>query len=333
MRIAAFVVNLIPEATFRCVRGTVMNAAPISLTTDQVAAFVELARAGSLHAAAAVLHLTEQGVRNRLIALESRLKVELYHKQRGPRRTSPITKQGELFLPHALAFLDRARRLGDLFTGGEGPSEIRVAATQYLTLYVLLDVIRNFHKAFPAIRVRLSTRTERDIEDALLRDPELSFGLAAPYEAGSELDYEHLFSLEWGLIAPAKHPLLNRRKLSLDHLATEPLILFEQGSTGRQHVLDAFRSRGLTPRVDMEATTTGIVVKMVEAGLGVSIVPLMPNGVVTRGLKVGARTLTGQIRPINSGILTRRGEKRSAAAEAFIRFLRPEGSRPQVGPS
>jgi DNA-binding transcriptional LysR family regulator len=301
-----------------------LSALP-SLSTDQVAAFVELARAGSLHAAAQALHLTEQGVRNRLVALEARLKVELYHKQRGPRRRSPLTRQGEQFLPHALAFLERARGLAELFAGGEGPSEVRVAATQYLTLYVLLDAIRTFHKAYPTIRVRLSTRTERDIEDALLRDPDLSFGLAAPYDTGSELEYDHLFSLEWGLIAPPGHPLLKKRGLSLEHLTSEPLILFEPGSTGRQHVLDAFRGKGLTPRVEMEATTTGIVVKMVEAGLGVSLVPLMPNGAVTRGVKVGARSLPGQIRPIHSGILRRRGETPAPAADAFIRFLKPSG--------
>jgi DNA-binding transcriptional LysR family regulator len=294
-----------------------------SLSTDQVAAFAELARAGSLRAAADALHLTEQGVRNRLVALESRLGVELYHKQRGPRRRSPLTRQGEQFLPHALAFLDRARRLSGLFSGSEGPSEVRVAATQYLTLYVMLDAVRAFHRAYPSIRVRLSTRTERDIEDALLRDPDLSFGVAAPYEAGTDLEYQHLFSLDWGLIAPPGHPLLRKRGLSLADLVGVPLIVFEQGSTGRQHVLDAFRGLGLTPRVDMEATTTGIVVKMVEAGLGVSVVPLMPNGAVTRGVKVGARSLAGQVRPIHSGVLIRRGEKPSPAAEAFIRFLKP----------
>src|SRR5207302_6928804 len=122
----------------------------LSISTDQVAAFVELARAGSLRAAAAALHLTEQGVRNRLVALEGRLRVPLYHKQRGPRRRSPLTRQGELFLPHAAAFLDRARRLGDLFTATAGPSEVHVAATQYLTLYVLIDAIRRFHKAHPS---------------------------------------------------------------------------------------------------------------------------------------------------------------------------------------
>src|SRR5439155_26431243 len=128
------------------------------------------------------------------------------------------------------------------------------------------------------------------------------------------LDCHHLCSLEWGLIAPPRHPLLRKRGLSLEHLIGVPLILFEPGSTGRQHVLDAFRGLGLTSRVDMEVTTTGIVVKMVEAGLGVSLVPLMPNGVVTRGVKVGARSLAGQIPPIHSGILMRRGEKPTPAA-------------------
>src|SRR2546422_11743609 len=83
----------------------------LSLSTDQVAAFVELSRQGSLRHAAAVLHITEQGLRNRLLALEKRLRVELYHKRRGARRGQPLTEQGRLFLPHALAFLERARQL------------------------------------------------------------------------------------------------------------------------------------------------------------------------------------------------------------------------------
>lgn len=295
-----------------------------SLSTDQVAAFVELARAGSLRSAADALHITEQGVRNRLVALEERLGVALYHKQRGPRRRSPLTPQGELFLPHARAFLDQARRLGELFAAAQGPSEVHVAATQYLTLYVMIDAVRAFHRAFPAIRVRVSTKTEHDIEDALLRDPGLAFGVAAPYESGGDLDYRHLFSLDWGLITPPRHPLLRKRDLSLADLVGERLIVFERGSTGRQHVLEAFHGAGLSPRVDTEATTTGVVVKMVEAGLGVSLVPLMPNGAVTRGSKVGVRPLPGQVRPIHSGVLIRRGEKPGPAAFAFLEFLRPD---------
>jgi DNA-binding transcriptional LysR family regulator len=295
-----------------------------SLSTDQVAAFVELARRGSLRDAAAHLHLTEQGVRNRLLALESRLGVELYHKQRGPRRRAPLTRQGELFLPHALAFLERARQLREVFGGESGPREIRVAATQYLILYALIDAVRRFHAAFPQIRVRLSTRTEEEVEQALLRDPEVALGVAAPYESSSELEYLHLFSLGWSLIAPPRHPLLRKRSLKLADLADVPLILFERGSAGRQHVMDAFHGLGLSPRVEMETTNTEIIVRMVAGGLGLSIVPLMPDGAVTRGHRVGARSLGEQIRPIHSGVLVRRGEPLDPEGLAFIEFLKGE---------
>jgi DNA-binding transcriptional LysR family regulator len=302
----------------------VMPADFPSVSTDQVAAFVELSRQGSLREAAEVLHLTEQGVRNRLLALESRLGVALYHKQRGPRRRTPLTQQGELFLPHALSFLERARQLKELFGADGGPREIHVAATQYLILYVLIDAVRRFHAAFPHIRVRLSTRTEEEVEQALLHDPEIALGVAAPYEPSSELEYHHLFSLEWSFIAPPRHPLLRKRDLTLDNLAGEPLILFERGSTGRQHVIDAFHGHGLSPRIGMETTNTEIIVRMVEGGLGLSIVPLMPTGAVTRGHRVGTRSLAGQIRPIHSGILVRRGEQLSPASQAFIQFLKKE---------
>jgi DNA-binding transcriptional LysR family regulator len=295
-----------------------------SLSTDQVSAFVQLARQGSLRDAAEQLHLTEQGIRNRLLALESRLGTALYHKQRGPRRRSPLTPQGEQFLPHALAFLEQARQLGELFGGESGPRAIHVVATQYLILYVLIDAVRRFHAAHPNIRVRLSTRTEEEVEQSLLHHPEIALGVAAPYEPSNELEYLHVFSMEWSLITPPRHALLKKRRLGLADLANVPLILFERGSTGRQHVIDAFHGEGLSPRVEMETTNTEIIVRMVEGGLGLSIVPLMPDGSVTRGHRVGIRGLGNQIRPIHSGILVRRGEQLSPASKEFIRFLRPE---------
>jgi DNA-binding transcriptional LysR family regulator len=75
----------------------------------------------------------------------------------------------------------------------------------------------------------------------------------------------------------------------------------------------------------METTNTEIIVRMVEAGLGVSIVPLMSSGVVTRGHRIGVRGLGGRIGPIHSGILVRRGDRLSPAGQALLRFLRPQG--------
>lgn len=293
---------------------------PLSLSTDQLAAFVELARHGSLRAAAEVLHLSEQGMRNRLLTLEARFGVELYRKCRGIRRSAPLTDDGRRLLPHAIAFLERAGELTELFGESAEPQEVHVAASQYLIAYALIDVVRRFHAAEPNIRIRLSARTEQEIDEAVRNDPQITLGVAAPYEMSPELQYRHWFSMDWSLITPQRHRLLKSDRLCLADLIDEPLILYERGSTGRAHVLDAFRKESLTPRVELEATNTDLIVRMVEAGLGISVVPLHPSGAVTRGHRVGIRPLHRLIRSIDSGILTRKGEHLSAAAQRFITF-------------
>jgi DNA-binding transcriptional LysR family regulator len=298
-----------------------------SLSIDQLAALIEVARYGTLRAAAKSLFITEQGVRNRLIALEEVLGHEVYHKGRGVRVGEVLTRDGKKLLPEAQRIVDQARGLKDLLDGHAAVREIHIASSQYLSTYLLIDAIGRFHRAEPTIRIWLSVRTERDIERALLTNPELAFGVAAPYEPVPELSYLHLFSMPWSAIVPHRHPLVRRKLLRLADLLDHPLILFERGSTGRQHVMEAFTRLELSPRVMMEATTTDLIVRMVSAGMGVALVPLLPSGVVTRGHAVTVLPLAEEIRPIDSGILLRRGEQLSEPSRRFAEFVRQ-----QVGP-
>jgi DNA-binding transcriptional LysR family regulator len=298
---------------------------PLSISTDQLAAFVELARQGSIRAAAGALLLTEQGVRNRLLALEERLGADLYRKSRGVRRGTPLTVQGRQLLPKAMALLEQADSLRDLF--GQPPlREVHVVASQYLIAYVLIDAVRQFHQAQPAIRVRLSARTEKDLQEALQTDPDVDLGVAAPYEVSPDLTYVRLFSMDWSAIFAPRHPLLKEERVSLADLAEAPLIVYERGSTGRAHVMEAFSRRGLSPRVEMEATNTDLIVRMVEAGLGAAIVPLHRSGAVTKGRKVAVRPIVEPIRAIDSGLLLRRGEPPTEAARQFMAFVQSQGN-------
>jgi DNA-binding transcriptional LysR family regulator len=292
-----------------------------SLSTDQVAAFVELARQGSLRAAAEKLYISEQGLRSRLLALEARLGVELYKKSRGLRRRTPLTTHGQTFLPHAEAFLDRAAKLVSLFTEQPSTQELHVVASQYLIAYVLVDAVRRFHRTYPEVHVRLTARTEHEIEQSLLDSFEFSFGVAAPYEPSPDLEYRHLFSMHWSLITPPKHPLARRRRVKLRDLVHFPLILYERGSTGRQHIAEAFHRLGLAPHIELEATNTDLIVRMVEAGLGIAVVPLHPSGAVTRGRRITVHSLGRQLRPIDSGILLRRGERLNEPTTKLLEFL------------
>jgi DNA-binding transcriptional LysR family regulator len=186
----------------------------------------------------------------------------------------------------------------------------------------LIDVLKEFRTKAPSIHVRVSTMNEADVAARLLGDSGVAFGLAAPYESTPALEYSELFAMNWSLITPPRHPLLAKRRVRLDQVAKHPLILYERGSTGRQHVLDAFHERGLAARVALETTSTETVVSMVEAGLGVSVVPLLPSGAVTRGRHVEIRPIQDAIRPIHSGVLLRRGDKTSGAVARLLEFTK-----------
>ncbi|MFO0906416.1 MAG: LysR substrate-binding domain-containing protein [Pirellulales bacterium] len=304
----------------------------LSLSTDQLSAFVELARRGSLREAAESLMITEQGVRNRLIALEQRLGAELYKKCRGVRRGTPLTSAGKLLLPRAVSLLEQADGLRELF---QQPTsrEIRVVASQYLIAYSLIDAVVRFHQRRPDVRVRLLARKEQDIEQALLDDPELDLGVAAPLDISPDLEYTHLFSMDWRLIAAPGHPLLRSSAVTLRQAAEFPLIVYEPGSTGRTHVMEAFRQAGLTPQVEMEATNTDLVVRMVEARLGAALVPLHPSGAVTRGRRIQDRPLRDPVRRIDSGILRRKGEKTTELVQAFMQFVMESQGASAAAPS
>jgi len=281
-----------------------------------------LHRHGTIRAAARDLHITEQGLRNRLIALENELGVELYRKVRGIRNATPLTAQGQQFLPYATAFLERAAELNDLFAVEARPQEVAIVSSQYLAKYVLIRGIGRFHAANPNIRIRLSVRTEHEVETMLVEHPEIQLGFAAPYESLPAIHYEHLFSMNWSVVMPRLHRLRGKKRMRLKDLADESLMVYESGSTGRQHVMDAFARESLQPRIEMEATTTDLLVQMVEADLGIAIVPLLPDGSVTQGRKVAVKSLGKQIRPIDSDILTRRNERLSPGATEFVTFIR-----------
>jgi len=172
--------------------------------------------------------------------------------------------------------------------------------------------------------VRLTTLSETGVENAVLRNPDIAFGVAAPYERSPGLDYSELFAMNWSFIAPPGHAMLKQKDIQLEQLVGEPLILFERGSTGRQHIMDGFHDRGLSPTIAMETTNTEIVVRMVEAGMGVSVVPLLNDGRVTRGRQVEVRSLGHQVRAIHSGILTRPGDPLSSASQAFLEMVRQQ---------
>lgn len=296
------------------------------LSTEQIAAFVELARLGSLHLAAESLHLSDEGLRGRVLALEDALGTSLYEKARGRRGSVELTASGRRFLEKATRFLDQAHQLTTLFEPRPVGKEIQLVASHYLMAYVIADAIREFRLRHPEYLLRLSTRAESQVFGLLLSEAHCAIGACTPTDFPRGLVYHPWRSVGWCLALPRAHALANARAVSLAQVANEPLIAFERGSAGRLHVLETFFALGLEPSISMEATSTPLILSMVDAGLGVSIIPKPSGPAPLRGLDIVIVPIADPIRPIETGLFLRAEWAEEPGVRALLQLILQRGA-------
>ncbi|MFI4968644.1 MAG: LysR family transcriptional regulator [Lysobacterales bacterium] len=297
-----------------------------TLSTEQIAAFVELARLGSLQLAAQSLHLSAEGLRGRILALEDTLGASLYEKARGRRGDVELTASGRRFLRKAVRFLDQAHELTRLFEPRAENKEIQLISSHYLMAYVLVDVLREFREIHPECGVRLSTRAEAQVFALLLSEGQCAIGACTPTDFPRGLHYHPWRTVGWCLALPHGHRWANAGSVSLAEIATEPLIVFERSSAGRLHVLETFFALGLEPTICMEATSTPLILSMVNAGLGVSLIPSPSTDAPMRGLDVVTVPVSDPIRPIETGLFLRAEWESEPAVQALLKLILARGT-------
>ncbi len=296
-----------------------------SVSTEQVRAFVALARCGSIRAAASELCLSEEGARSRLLALEERLGVNLYDKHRGRRGEVVLTDAGQTFLNKAIPFVEEARELSERAGIVQPRHDIKIAVDQYLVLNVLADLARDFRAQFPDMPVHLLTRTEQQVVSTLRMDASLALGMCAPEELPTDLVCRPWFSVGWRFVAPLDNPLLHKSSVTLSEIAAEPLIIFEPGCSARQNLLQAFYQRNLTPRIIAEAASTQVIMRMVETGFGTAIIPVPPAGSLTTGMQVGEVRISDAVRAVEFAILSRPDSLKDSAVQTFLNYILHNG--------
>ena len=133
----------------------------------------------------------------------------------------------------------------------------------------------------------------------------------------------------WSLALHRDHRWAVRDEVSLAEIATEPLIAFERSSAGRLHVLEAFFALDLHPVIQMEATSTPLILSMIDAGLGVSIIPTPSTAAPLRGLNVITMPIADPVRPIETGLYVRSEWMADPAVTGLIEMIRRP--HPSVG--
>jgi DNA-binding transcriptional LysR family regulator len=246
------------------------------LTLQQLRYFLAVAEAKHFTRAAEQTRVAQPSLSKQIHSLETELGAPLFSRARG---NITLTPAGEALVPIArriLADVDTARlEVGELV--GLKRGRVRVGATPSLCVSVFADVLSRFHNAYPGIRLVVEEGGSRDLATALLRGSlELALIIVPP--EGTDPALTTRVVLEEDLVvasAADRPPPVNRPTIRLIDLRDRPMVMFRQGYDLRETTIQACRAVGYEPRLAIEGGEMDAVLRFVEVGLGVAIVPSM----------------------------------------------------------
>lgn len=233
--------------------------------------FVAAAKAGSMVRAAAQEHIAPSALGRRLADLEHAFGTPLLI--RSPRGVA-LTDAGRLVLERGERLDDELQALvRDVQTmGGEVRGTVRLYANMSAVIGFLPERLKDFMAGHPGVQVSLQEHDTRDVLRACLDDlADVGVGVALPLPAG--LDSWAFAEDPLQVVLPAGHALARRSSLGFAQALEHPLIGVNPGGALDRslHERAAALGRPLTPTVSVGSFDA--VCRMVEAGLGIAIVP------------------------------------------------------------
>jgi DNA-binding transcriptional LysR family regulator len=293
----------------------------------QLEAFVEVARRRSVTAAAGALFVTQPALTARLNTLESALGTQLLHRRR--RGGAQLTEQGRVFLPYAEravgAVADGRRVLDALAEGRAG--QVAIGCSPAVSTYVLPGVLRRFAASHPGVQLAVRTGHSEEVIELVKRE-QVEVGLIRSLP-DPQIESFDLYEDQLVLVVHPSHPFARAKKVRLEQLSVERFILFDRESSYHELTSALFREAGISPSGLMELDNIDAAKKMVEEGLGMT---LLPRIAVTDELAAGRLVhveITG-VEPLRRPIVAVRAANAppsSPAAADFLellRALRPE---------
>ncbi|MEV4689091.1 LysR family transcriptional regulator [Microbacterium sp. LWH3-1.2] len=246
------------------------------MNLEQLRAFVTVAQLGNFTRAAEQLHLAQPSLSRQISTLEQSLGVDLFHRARGG---STPTAAGEALLPLARRMLADAasvrREIDEL--AGLRRGRVRLGATPTLCISLVAEVLSAFHAAHPGIELHITESGSRGLLDDLAGG-ELDLALITTSGAASaeRFTVTQLLVEELVVISSSSAPpLTTRASVGLGDVAALPQVVFSSTYDLRATTDAAFAAAGLTPHTVIEGAEMDAVLRFVERGIGVAIVPAM----------------------------------------------------------
>lgn len=293
----------------------------IHATLHQLKVFEATARHGSFTRAAEELYLTQPTVSIQVKQLTKSVGLPLF-EQIGKRLY--LTEAGKKLLATCQEIfqgLDQFEMsVADLKGMKQGQLKLAVITT---AKYFVPRLLGPFCKRYPGIDISLKvTNHERLQESMAANEDELYIISQAPSQP--DLTIHPFLENPLIVLAPANHPLAQKKNIPIELLNGESFIMREPGSGTRKAVEKIFSEHDVSVKVRLELGSNEAIKQAIAGGLGISV--LSQHTIISEGNTSEFAMLDVQGFPIERdwyvGHLA--GKQLSVVAETFLQYLLEE---------
>lgn len=262
---------------------------------NQLAAFIAVAEAGTISAAAERLHVSPSALSAAVTELERSLRVELLRRRRA--KGVSLTPTGEVVLPRARFLLHQASELeADARGEARGVSGlVRIGCYPSLAPTALPGLISEFTRAHPDARVEVHENTQDQLGKGL-ESGELDLAIMYDLELDPTWHSATLARLPPRVVLPAGHRLADGTEpLDLAHLRDDPMVLLDAPPSSG-HAFACCAQAGFTPKVVYRARTYETARSFVGRNFGWTLLLQRPSANVTyEGMPVVVRDVAAPV--------------------------------------
>jgi LysR family transcriptional regulator, cys regulon transcriptional activator len=229
----------------------------------------------SVSAAAEALFTSQPGVSKQIRGLEEELGIEIF--VRNGKRLVSITEPGRAVIAIAermLADAHNLKRASADFAGDE-LGTLTIATTHTQARYALPKAVAAFKRRYPKVQLFIHQGNPTQICEQVYQG-EADFCVATEH-VDEHAGLVALPCYQWNrcIVVPPRHPLLKVEPLTLEAIASYPIVTYDFAYANRSMVNRAFEQRGLKPQVVLTAFDADVIKTYVELGLGIGIMAKM----------------------------------------------------------
>ncbi len=273
--------------------------------------FVAVAEELHFRRAAERLHISQPPLSEQISRLEEELGTHLL--ERGRARKVNLTAAGAVLLTEARKILIQVNKATESVqrTGRGEVGSLLVSMAPAMAYGVVPQILRQFRKAVPDVRLQL-TETVTALQEQALLDGTLDVGfcygaIQSKDLVGDCINKEHLI-----LAVPSHHPLAKKKRVRLGAVKGELMSIPRSVSPGLYDIIwQTCREAGLTPESVQEITQFTNAIGLVSVGMGVALVPSHMAGLKRDG--VNYVELEGSTPQVETLIVRLRGEPHPTA--------------------